>query len=319
MAVDTGGEYFRSNDLLMSLQSVVTQSSGFYLLGYSAAERANDGKYHKLRVKVKGSGLEVRARAGYWAPSVADLTRAKARAAEAELPPDMTRAFLDLPKPTARRAVDLWVGASLQADRPSVRLAWQPRPPADGGPVATQVSVVAEQGADESLRWSGGSQRHPVRGAAGPAPRRRQRARQNRRDHRSRRQDHRCSRPRGAGLQISAPAVFRTQIGARAPQSRPRSEAMPYAGREFLRTDRLHIRFALLGAAAPTATVTARLISQWGKDLAALPLVARTSPDAPYDIELPLSSVARGEFLIAITATAGDESARVMVPIRVTR
>ena len=95
---------------------------------------------------------------------------------------------------------------------------------------------------------------------------------------------------------------------------------MPFAGREFLRTDRLHIRFELPGAAAPTATVTARSISQWGKDLAELPLVARTSPDAPYDIELPLSSVARGEFLIAITRRPPAISRRgSWCAIRVTR
>ena len=61
------------------------------------------------------------------------------------------------------------------------------------------------------------------------------------------------------------------------------------------------------------------MISQWGKDLAGLPLVPRASADAPYDIELPLSSVARGEFLIAITASSGDEVVRAFVPIRVTR
>ena len=223
VAVDTGGEYFRSNDLLASLQSVVTQSSGFYLLGYSAAERATDGKYHKLRVKVKGSGLEVRARAGYWAPSVADMTRAKVRAAEAELPPDMTRAFLDLPKPTARRT-DRPVGRGVAAGGPpdgaagvAAATAGRRRPGGDArvGPRRT--------GADEGLRRSRGSQRHPVRGAAGAVARRRQRARQDERDHRSRRQDHRRSRPRGAGSPDQRPGRFPDAIGARAPQSRPRS------------------------------------------------------------------------------------------------
>jgi VWFA-related protein len=319
VAVDTGGEYFRSNDLLTSMQAVVTQSSGFYLLGYSAAERATDGKYHKLRVKVKGSGLEVRARAGYWAPSVADMTRAKTRAAEAELPPDMTRAFLDLPKPTARRTIDLWVGASLQADRPMVRLAWQPRPQTDGGPAATHVSVLAEHG--QTKVFDGPVDRNGIQFEAPPGP---LRVAVNALDKTNEIIDRDVRTvvvpdPAAPGLQISAPAVFRTQSALERRNLDLGPEAVPYPGREFLRTDRLHIRFALLGAAAPTASVTARLISQWGKDLAALPLVARTSPDAPYDIELPLSSVARGEFLIAITATAGDQSTRVMVPIRVTR
>jgi hypothetical protein len=61
------------------------------------------------------------------------------------------------------------------------------------------------------------------------------------------------------------------------------------------------------------------MISQWGKALAPLPLAARTSTDAPYDLDLPLSSVARGDFLIAITAAAGSERVSAFVPIRISR
>ena len=56
-----------------------------------------------------------------------------------------------------------------------------------------------------------------------------------------------------------------------------------------------------------------------GKDLAELPLLEHTAADAPYEIELPLTSVARGDYLIAITATAGADSARAFVPVRVIR
>ena len=91
IANDTGGDYFRSNDLEQAFKQVVTQSSGFYLLGYAPTDRRLDGRFHKIKVRVKPSGLEVRARTGYWAPSVAEIERARVKAAEAVLPPDMVR------------------------------------------------------------------------------------------------------------------------------------------------------------------------------------------------------------------------------------
>ena len=319
VALDTGGDYFRSNDLMAAMESVVTRSSGFYLLGYSAGGRANDGKYHKLRVKVKGSGLEVRAREGYWAPSVADLTRARLRAAEAELPPDVSRALLELPRATARRAIDLWIGATPVSPNPLVRLAWQPRPPPDGGPPATRVSVVAEHGTTKV--FDGPVDRNGIQFEAPPGELRvTVSALDNAgeildRDVRS----VEVPDPAASALQISAPRLFRTQSALERRNLDLGPDALPYPGREFMRTDRLHIRFAVHGEGAPSATVTARMISQWGKDLAELPLVPRTSADAPYDLELPLSSVARGDFLIAITAAAGEQTTRALVPFRVIR
>ena len=81
----------------------MTESSGFYLLGYAPTERQLDGRFHKIRVRVKPSGLEVRARTGYWAPSVAEIERA-GEGAESELPPDVVKALAELA--TANGAAD---------------------------------------------------------------------------------------------------------------------------------------------------------------------------------------------------------------------
>ena len=104
---------------------------------------------------------------------------------------------------------------------------------------------------------------------------------------------------------------------------------MPFPGREYLRPDRVLIRFSVGGAAAADANATARIVSQWGKDLADLPLSRKTveqdgnggaaAAATHYEIDLPLSSVARGEFLIAITAGSGPDAVRAFVPFRVTR
>jgi hypothetical protein len=125
--------------------------------------------------------------------------------------------------------------------------------------------------------------------------------------------------PAMSALWVTSPAVFRAQ-NAREFRSLDRGpDAVPYPGREFMRTDRIVIRFEVHGAAAPAATVSARILSQWGKDLAELPLVPRPAGDGPYEIDLPLSSVARGDYLIALSASAGGDHARALVPIRVVR
>ena len=70
-------------------------------------------------------------------------------------------------------------------------------------------------------------------------------------------------------------------------------------------------------AAAGQAKVSAQLTSRIGAPLLALPVTALTDRDAEYQIDLPLASNARGDYLIAVEAAHGDERARVLVPLRV--
>jgi VWFA-related protein len=76
VAESTGGSSIRdTNDLLGGLNKVAAESSTYYLLGYQP-EKAPDGKWHKLEVKVARPGLTVRTRRGYQAtptPSLASL------------------------------------------------------------------------------------------------------------------------------------------------------------------------------------------------------------------------------------------------------
>jgi VWFA-related protein len=323
VASDTGGDYFRSNDLDKAFKQVVVESSGFYLLGYAPAERRTDGRFHKIKVRVKPSGLDVRARMGYWAPSVAEVERARVKAAEAEIPPEMVRALLELPGATARRTVDFWVGTAVTSGSPIVRLTWIPRalvsPVSPGAPRATQVTAVVTHG--ETRLYDGPVERGGASIAVPPGPLKvTYSVRDSTNDIIDR--DVRTIEvpdPTTPALWITSPAVFRAQ-NVREYRSLDRGpNATPFPGREFERTDRIVIRFEVHGAAASTATVAARIFSQWGKDLAELPLVPRTTGDGPYEIDLPLSSVARGDFLIAVSATAGADTTRVFVPIRVVR
>ena len=94
---------------------------------------------------------------------------------------------------------------------------------------------------------------------------------------------------------------------------------MPFAGREFVRTDRVFVRFAVYGVSAAQSAVSATLTNRSGAALLALPVTATSIGEAMYQIELPLASNARGDYLIAVEAAHGDEKARMLVPLRVVR
>ena len=128
IALSTGGEALATNDIPKAFSRVVKQASAFYLLGYAMAGTPMDGKFHEIKVRVKRPGLEVRSRAGYWAPRAADVARAKAATDAATLPPALEGALAKLPPRTAPNAVEIWTGAApVTGGGTRVTVAWTPR------------------------------------------------------------------------------------------------------------------------------------------------------------------------------------------------
>ena len=69
LAAGTGGTYFHnSNDLNAGFERLATAPENLYLLEFSIAGRKQDGRYHRLKVKVNHDGLSVQSRPGYFAP-----------------------------------------------------------------------------------------------------------------------------------------------------------------------------------------------------------------------------------------------------------
>jgi VWFA-related protein len=322
LSVDTGGQFFRTNDLEHAFRQVVTQASAFYLLGYSSQERPADGRFHKIKVRVKQSGLEVRARAGYWAPSAAEIERTRTKAAESELPPDVQQALAGLTSSNARRMADVWIGHHVATDgRPEVTMTWLPRAAASAAAQdkVTQLSAVAMSG--QTRVFDGPVEAAGVSFAAPPGALKITMTMQNGEGEELDREVRTIDVPDPAAtsLAISTPAVIRMQNIREVKAFSSDPNALPFAGREFARSDRLQIRFSVEGSARGDAAVAARIVSQWGKDLAPL-TVTRSKPDvSQYEIDLSLSSVARGDFLIAISATAGADAVRTFVPLRILR
>ena len=107
IAESTGAEAFvNTNSPERGLRQVVREASAFYLLGYSSARNPLDGKFHKIGVKVKRSGIDVRARRGYWAPNATELEKARTEAAAAAtISPDVTSAMTSRAAMTASSAI----------------------------------------------------------------------------------------------------------------------------------------------------------------------------------------------------------------------
>ena len=65
----TGGfAIVNTNNFEQALSQVVRDNSSYYILGYSTTTPRTDGRFHKVQIRVKRPGLEVRSRGGYLAP-----------------------------------------------------------------------------------------------------------------------------------------------------------------------------------------------------------------------------------------------------------
>jgi VWFA-related protein len=238
IAHDTGGESFLSNSPAMALSRAVTQSSASYLLGYAPAPLRHDGRFHKIQVRVRGSGLHVRARNGYLAPDAAQKRAARAAAAEAALPTPIELAFGEL----------VPLGRPEYGDAPrEVRTIMVPETPS--AKLALRPPVV----------WL-----------------------------------------------IQKPADLKAAQGSRPPP--------PHAGREFTRTDRILMVLSMEGELASGAELSVSLIDRRGRSLTDLPFTRR---EDGWLLDLPLHSIARGDYLIALEALHPTERASAFVPIRV--
>lgn len=238
IARGTGGESFVTNSPAIAFRRAVTQSSASYLLGYEPSPLRHDGQFHKIEVKVKGSGLQVRARNGYHAPDAAEIVAAREATKKAELPAPIERAFAGL-----------------------VRV---PRPDSEAQPGEVRTVLVPEA----------------------PSP----------------------------ALSVAAPSLWVVRTASDLKRAQSDMPPPPYAGREFSRTDRILMRIVVEGQLAGTASVSVGLIDRRGKRLTDLPF---TRTPAGWLLDLPLQSVARGEYLIAVEADAGGQRATAYVPIRV--
>ncbi len=123
LAADTGGVSLQTNDLVAGLQRVASETRVAYLLGYEPPSQLRDGRYHTLKVEVLRPGLQVRARAGYFAPrgepSKADDDAVRQAFADpfdrGEIPLRLA-AYVQGPSAQAKGRIDVVVAGELRQD-----------------------------------------------------------------------------------------------------------------------------------------------------------------------------------------------------------
>jgi len=69
MAEDTGGRaFFDANSFGAVFDKVVNDTSAYYVLGYSSTNASRDGRFRRIKVKLKRQDLKLEYRSGYYAP-----------------------------------------------------------------------------------------------------------------------------------------------------------------------------------------------------------------------------------------------------------
>jgi VWFA-related protein len=318
IAYASGGQPLLTNDVASRFKRVVVnQASAFYLLGYTK-EMPEDGKFHAIKVRVKRSGLEIRARSGYWAPRAKDVASSKIAAAAAVLPPEIETAFASLRPARSRAVAEVWTGVTSDAHgRVQVTVAWTPYSVDDAPPEAAAVSVTATAAGVAVFAGE-----VDVGGTSFPAPPGPLELILTVRDEKGEILD-RLPRtltvhdPASRSLALTTPVVARART-ARDVRAHGTAAHVPvHAGRDFERTDRLLVRLASLGSDAGV-TVRASLLNRRGALLVELPVDADATRGG-HLIDLPLSNIARGDYVIAVEARRGEERAEAHVPFRIVR
>jgi VWFA-related protein len=317
------------NDLAAGMRQIIRDSSAYYLVGYNSKKAPTDGKFHEIKVRVKRSGVDVRHRKGYWA-----------------LTPDETARAIAPPKPVVAKDVDAALGALQTAPRgqyisswvglsrgnngkTKVTFIWEPAPNTRAqGELPAQVHLTVV-GADGAPYFRGAT---PESASANPAARGPQRltfevppgriqVKYAIRDATEATLDtdiREFSIPDLAAPQVglSTPGVLRARTSAEAQTILKDPNAVPVVVREFRRTERLIVRTQAYGPGTEIPAVTAKLLNRVGTSMLDLPITLDQATGMAQ-VDLPLSGIAPGEYLLDIRATGQGGEAKQLVAFKV--
>ena len=321
LALNTDGvTVMDSNDLDKGLQRIADDLTSYYLLGYYSTNAKPDGKFHRISVRVKQPGVQVRARRGYRAATADDVAKARAAAAAplapAAAPVTSAVEALGRVRPEARLYVNavpvaapgargigqVWVAGELAATR-------------EGMAPATAADVeVSAAGTSETAHVSlAPGQRgfvasillpHPADGASVTVR----------------------VKLSGAGADAATESVTATLaeglarplLFRRGPSTGNRPQAA--ASYLFSRTERIHLEIPIGPGWTPAA---ARLLDKTGQPLA-VPVTTGERTDAEGGqrwlvADLTLAPLAPGDYAIELSAQGPQGEQRNVTAIRVVR
>jgi VWFA-related protein len=328
LAAETGGRaVLNTNNFELGLRLVIADASAYYLLGYAPTRTEDDGKYHKISVKVKRSGVHVLARQGYWAPSRKELD-AMVEAANRPQVPGVATAMRTMARLEPRGAVQAWVGFSRNAQGGTqATVTWEPAVAAQ----AAQVDRLELEVVPAGARAPSG----PPLALAAPSPGKPARPRESRvlppgdvlLRFTARSVDgaavDRWEQPLSVPdfsspvVALATPKIFVAASLQELRELQANTDPVPRAARVFRQTDRVFVDVECYSAStAGLPTVTAQLLSADGKHLLSLPVpelnVGKTR------LELPIRGLGKGTYLLRVRAQVRDAQSEQVTAFRVT-
>jgi VWFA-related protein len=342
------------NDLAKGMKQIIRDASGYYLLGYTSSAAPTDGRFHQIEVHTKRPGVEIRYRKGYWAYSAEDVARAKAPE-KAGPPPAIANALAAIvDDKKAGHSARFWTGSDRGADgKTRLTFVWEPEANANARlsdvPARVMVTALTADGravfrgrvpdpslpaAPELAPGSAGSgsatSGSSAPGSAAPVPAGASVS---------------FNAPPGAvelrlvvendhgqpidsttesvtvpdyaktDVSLGTPRVFRARTAREMMLLRNNLDAPPIANREFSRGERLLIRVEAYSSAGTKPDVTAKLLNRDGHAMADVPVQA--ADGKPFQIDLPLASLAPGDYILELDAKGGSASAQQMVGFKI--
>jgi hypothetical protein len=308
------------------MRRIAADASAYYLVAFRS-ERARDGKLHELTVAVRRPGITVRARKGYWAERPAEELRASLLRPRPPAPLEPPRHISPLIRP--------WFGASRGTDgKTRILFVWEPaaRVPGDRARqiYASRIvlKVLAADGAslfEGSVLPTGPLRPDPLdeeqARAIFEAPPGPLRVRMSIEDQTTQVLDTDVReisvRDLRAPVVLGTPEVLRARTARDFRALEDDSDAVPVAAREFSRTERLLIRFPAYAPDDSSLVVTARLLNRSGQTMRDLTMETRSGAPTRYQVDLPLASMAGGDYLIEFSAKSAAGQVKDLLEFRI--
>jgi len=336
------------NDLAAGMKQITRDSSAYYLIGYNSSTAPSDGKFHEIKVRVKRSGLQVRARKGYWALNQEQTARALAPPKPAVPKPVEAALAAAVARPSRASVVRTWIGTSRgENGKTRVTFVWEPLPKAPGDrpreePSRVSLMAVAPDGspyfrgrvpdvvASVAASSTSGVASAVQSVAAKTAPSRvtfdvnpgKVQLRVSVEGAASQVLDSETREITVPDLtsaqpMLGTPAILRARTAREFQQIRTEADVVPLAIREFSRIEHLLVRVPTYGPGGTTPALSVHLLNRTGAPMNELK--AEPAPRAgEQQIDLPLAALPPGEYVLEIKVGDQDGDAKELVAFRVT-
>jgi VWFA-related protein len=320
LAEGTGGRAIvNTNDLASGLDRVIADASAYYMLGYTPARDLNDGRFHRIQVRVAPRGAHVVARRGYWAPSAAEV-RAAATLAEKPVEPGLPGALSEMAPSGEDRLVDVWLGWSRGAPgRTTLTVAWDSERALEGAHAVTRLLVqplVKEGGAALA-----DGQTFPASDVAtfdlAPATVALHVAALDAKGETVDEWTQPLTVPNLSvePLVLATPRFVRARSEFEYRAVRTNAKVTPTAARRFDDTDHVFVDVQCYWTGDAVPRLTAKLQNDQGRTLIELPMPPLA--DGRTRFEIPLPNLAPSRYVVKIQASAADQHAEQLVAFRV--